>query len=40
MVENIYNNLNLKKEESSIKDGNCKITDYFSKLNEDNMDIE
>jgi len=40
IVENIYNNLNLKKEENTTKDGICKITDYFSKLNEDNMDIE
>jgi len=39
MVENIFYNLNLKKEENTTKDGNCKIIDY-SKLNEDNMDIE
>ena len=38
-VENNYDNLNLKNEENNTKDGNCKITDYFSRLTEDNMDI-
>ena len=40
MAENISNNLNLKKEEITSKDGKCKITDYFTKLSEDNMDIK
>ena len=39
IAENIGNNLNLIKEENN-KEGNSKITDYFSISNGANMDIE